>query len=331
MWRTGGMRLLAADMGGTKSSLCLLEGKHGRREILDAAELKSADFPDAHSVLAAFLKGRRVHAAAVAIAAPVRDGRAETPNLPWDVERQALVGVLGSDRVELINDLVATAYGIPDVGPESMATLNEDRTGSGTIAVIAAGTGLGEAALIRDGERLVALPSEGGHADFGPHDEIEIALLQYLLQRHHHVSWERVVSGPGLRAIYDFLIESGRGKPSNQLTARIAAEDPSAAIAEAALEERDATAAQALNLFVRLYGAEAGNLALKFMAVGGVYVAGGIAPKILARLRAGPFMEGFLAKGRQSELLKTVAVQVVLEPKAALFGAVRRAEALVDA
>lgn len=325
------MTLLATDMGGTKSSLWLFERKHGRREIRDAAELRSADYPDARSVVAAFLKGRRVQAAAVAIAAPVRDGRAETPNLPWEVEQPALAQVLGTDRVELINDLAATAYGIADVGPEALATLNEGRPGTGAIAIIAAGTGLGEAALLREGERQVALPSEGGHADFGPGNEIEIALLQYLARRHAHVSWERVVSGPGLRAIYEFLIETGRGEPSDTLAARMAAGDPPAAIARAALGGDDAAAAQALEIFVRLYGAEAGNLALKFLATGGLYVAGGIAPKILARLRSGPFMEGFLAKGRHSDLLQAITVRVVLEPKAALFGAARRAEALAAA
>lgn len=325
------MTLLAADMGGTKSSLWLFERENGRRETRDAARLRSADYPNARSVLAAFLKGRRVQAAAVAIAAPVRDGRAETPNLPWEVEHAALARVLGTDRVELINDLAATAYGIADVGPEALATLNEGRPGTGAIAIIAAGTGLGEAALLREGARQVAVPSEGGHADFGPSNEIEIALLQYLAQRHAHVSWERVVSGPGLRAIYDFLIETGRGEPSDTLAARMAAGDPPAAIAQAALEGGDAAAAQALEIFVRLYGAEAGNLALKFLATGGVYVAGGIAPKILARLRSGAFMEGFLAKGRHSSLLQAIAVKVVLEPKAALFGAARRAEALAAA
>ena len=230
------MTLLAADMGGTKSSLWLFERENGRRETRDAARLRSSDYPNARSVPAAFLKGRRVQAAAVAIAAPVRDGRAETPNLPWEVEHAALTRVLGTNRVELINDLAATAYGIVDLGPEALATLNEGRPGTGAIAIIAAGTGLG-----------------------------------------------------------------------------------------------DAAAAHALDIFVRLYGAEAGNLALKFLATGGVYVAGGIAPRILARLRSGPFMEGFLAKGRHSGLLQAIAVKVVLEPKTALFGAARRAEALAAA
>lgn len=323
--------LLAADMGGTKSSLWLFECRNGGREIRDEATLRSADFPDAGSVVAAFLKGTRVEAAAVAIAAPVRDGRAETPNLPWVVEQAAIARMLRTDRVELINDLAATVYGITDVGSGELARLNEGRRGTGAIAVIAAGTGLGEAAMVRDGDRRVALPSEGGHADFAPGNEIEIALLQYLARRHPHVSWERVVSGPGLRAIYDFLIETGRGKLSGALAAQMAAGDPPAVIAQAALAGSDAAASQALEIFVRLYGAEAGNLALQFLATGGVYVAGGIAPRILARLRSGPFMEGFLAKGRLSNLLQAIPVQVVLEPRTALFGAARRAEALAAA
>lgn len=266
--------LLAADMGGTKSNLWLFERKGGHREIRHEVTLRSADFPNARSVVAAFLKGARVDAAAVAIAGPVREGRAETPNLPWEVE---------------------------------------------------------QAAIVTDGDRQVALPSEGGHADFAPGNETEIALLQYLARRYGHVSWERVVSGPGLHAIYDFIIDTSRGEPSDELAARMVLSDPSAAIAQAALEGSNAAAAQALDIFVRLYGAEAGNLALKFLATGGVYVAGGIAPKILARLRSNRFMEGFLAKGRHSDLLAAIPVKVVLEPKAALLGAARRAEALAAA
>lgn len=321
--------LLAADMGGTKSNLWLFEQKGERREIREQATLRSADYPNARSVIAAFLKDTRVAAAAVAIAGPVLDGRAETPNLPWEVEQTALARALGTDRVELINDLTATAHGIADVGPEGLVTLNEGRPDTGAIAVIAAGTGLGEAALAPQAAGRVALPSEGGHADFAPTNETEIALLQYLAQRHGHVSWERVVSGPGLHAIYKFIIDSGRGKVSDALAARMAAGDPSAAIAQAALDRSDPAADLALDVFVRLYGAETGNLALKFLATGGVYVAGGIAPKILARLRSGLFMEGFLAKGRYADLLDRIPVRVVLESRAALFGAARRAAALV--
>ena len=322
--------LLAADLGGTKSNLWLFEQKGGRREIREQATLKSAEHASARSVLAAFLKDARVQAAALAIAGPVIEGRAKTPNLPWEAEQSVIARALGTERVELINDLAATAYGIAEVGPEGLATLNEGKPGAGAIAVIAAGTGLGEAALGPEAAGRHALPSEGGHADFAPASEVEIALLQYLAQRHGHVSWERVVSGPGLHAIYDFLIDTGRGEASDAVAARMVSGDPSAAIAQAGLERSDPAAANALDIFVRLYGAEAGNLALKFLATGGVYVAGGIAPKILARLTSGLFMEGFLAKGRHAQLLRGIPVKVVLEPKAALFGAARRAAALVE-
>lgn len=321
--------ILAADLGGTKSSLRLHDTEGGARRVLAQDTLASGRFPDAVSVLAAFLRGAKVDAAAVAIAGPVVDGRSETPNLPWIVEREGLAQALGTGRVELLNDLAATALGIAELDASRLATLNEGRDRGGTIAVIAAGTGLGEAALVADGERRIAMPSEGGHADFGPGDETEVALLGFLSKRHGHVSWERVVSGPGLCAIHEFLVQSGRGEASAALAARMAAGDPAAAIAEAALAGDDPAAGAALDMFVRLYGAEAGNLALKVLATGGVYLAGGIAPKILPRLRSGPFLEGFLGKGRHAGLLAAMPVQVILDPGAALLGAARRAEALL--
>jgi glucokinase len=325
------MKLLAADLGGTKSNLWLFEQDGTRRRILNEATLASADHADACSVVQAFLRGARVGAASVAIAGPVVDGRTETPNLPWVVEQAGLARALGTERVELINDLVATACGIAELPQDALATLNEGTPSAGTVAVIAAGTGLGEAVLVHAGTRQIALASEGGHADFAPGDEVEIELLRHLAARHGHVSWERVVSGPGLHAIYEFLVESGRGKRAPGLAARMKAGDPSAAIADAALAGADATASAALDLFARAYGSEAGNLALKVLATGGVYVAGGIAPKILARLRAGLFLRGFLAKGRHSELLERMPVKVVLEPKTALFGSARRATELASA
>ncbi|MFZ5557359.1 MAG: glucokinase [Pseudomonadota bacterium] len=317
--------LLAADLGGTKSNLALFEDRAGGPAPREEATLTSAEHADACAVVQAFLAGTRVDAAVVAIAGPVLDGRAAPPNLPWVVELAALRRALATDRVDLINDLVATAYGIDGLAPEYLAVLNEAAPGSGAIAVIAAGTGLGEAALMNLEGRPVALPSEGGHADFGPGDDDQIALLQNLARRYGHVSWERVVSGPGLTAIYEFLLETGRGSPNRDLAARMAAGDPSAEITRAALAGSDATAGRALDLFVHAYGAEAGNLALKFLATGGVYLAGGIAPKIVERLRSGPFMTGFLAKGRHADLLRRIPVAVVLEPRTALWGAARRA------
>ena len=317
--------LLAADIGGTKSSLWLFEQDGARREIRREANLRSAAYGDACAVIAAFLEDVRVDAAVVAIAGPVLDGRAATPNLPWVVERRQLAHLLRTERVELVNDLVATAYGIAGLEPQMTVTLNPGLPGDGAIAVIAAGTGLGEAVLVDAGSQRLAVPSEGGHADFAPGSEIEIELLRYLGRRYGHVSWERVVSGPGLHAIYRFLIESGRGGENAELAARMATGDPAAAVAEAALAETDPTASYALDIFVRAYGAEAGNLALKVLATGGVYVAGGIAPKILGRLRGGRFLQGFADKGRYAALLQRIPLKVVIEPRAALFGAAQRA------
>ena len=322
-------RFLAADLGGTKSSLWLFEQAGAGRETLLEATVASEAYAGAGDVVSAFLAGRGADAAAIAIAGPVVEGRARPPNLPWVVDRDALARLPGLGRVELLNDLAATALGIAEIDDSRFATLNEGRKGGGTIAVIAAGTGLGEAALVADGDRLVAMPSEGGHADFGPGNETEVELLGFLAKRHGHVSWERLVSGPGLCAIHEFLVQSGRGEASAALAARMAAGDPAAAIAEAALSGADPSASAALDIFVRLYGAEAGNLALKVFATGGVYLAGGIAPKILPRLREGPFLQGFLAKGRHADLLAAMPVKVILEQKAALLGAARRAQALV--
>lgn len=323
--------LLAADIGGTKSNLWLFEQDGARREIRREATLRSAAYADACAVIATFLEDVRVEAAVVAIAGPVLDGRAATPNLPWLVERQQLARMLRTERVELVNDLVATAYGIAGLDPQMMAVLNPGEPGDGAIAVIAAGTGLGEAVLLNAGPRRLAVPSEGGHADFAPGNEIEIELLRYLGSRYGHVSWERVVSGPGLHAIYCFLVESGRGDGNAELAARMAAGDPAAVVAEAAMAQVDPTACRALDVFMRAYGAEAGNLALKVLATGGVYVAGGIAPKILERLRGGRFLRGFTAKGRYAPLLQRIPLKVVLEPRAALFGAAQRAAELLAA
>ncbi|MGE0875601.1 MAG: glucokinase [Burkholderiales bacterium] len=323
--------LLAADIGGTKANLWLYELHAGRRDTRAEASLPSADFADAQSMLAVFARGARVDAAAVAIAAPVIAARAAPPNLPWIVEQAAIADALGTPRVELLNDLAATAIGIDALAPDRLHTLNAGQHRTGPVVLIAAGTGLGEAAIIDDGGRRIVLPTEGGHADFAPGSAEDIALLQYLSARHPHVSWERVVSGPGLAAIHAFILEREHGRDERPADLRDEQGDPAAAITRLALIDRDAAAVAALDMFVRLYGAEAGNLALKFLATGGVYVAGGIAPKILAHLDGGRFMQGFVAKGRHADLMAGIPVHVVLEPKTALLGAARRAEALASA
>jgi glucokinase len=228
--------------------------------------------------------------------------------------------------VWLLNDLEANAYGIATLAPEDFLTLNEGAPqAEGNAAVIAAGTGLGEAGLYWDGRRHRPFASEGGHASFAPSNTLQVELLRYLLTHFTHVSWERVLSGPGLHTIYTFLRDTGRGIEPAWLSEEIHTGDPAAAISGAALEDRCALCMQALDLFVALYGAEAGNLALKVMATGGVFVGGGIAPKIIEKLKDATFMQAFTAKGRLQPLLETIPVHVILNDQTALYGAARYA------
>jgi glucokinase len=230
---------------------------------------------------------------------------------------------LSKAPVCLLNDLEATVWGTFHLNESQMETLQAGSRipGQGAIAVIAAGTGLGEAGLVRTETGWHAVASEGGHTDFGPGDEEQTALLQFLRREFGHVSYERVVSGPGLHNIYRFLLSRGGEPEPGRLQERMRNEDPSAVIAEAGLTKRDARCAHALEIFAAVYGAEAANLALKYLALGGVYVCGGIAPKILAALKTGGFMESFLDKGRFRSMLEQIPVRVCLNPDAALIGA----------
>lgn len=324
--------ILAGDVGGTKCNLALFQLEEGRVSPRLERTFSSRDFEGLESVVLKFLEEEQVgrhrgeiRGACLGIAGPVVAGRVETPNLPWIVTRDALVRALELEAVELINDLEATGYGIETLKRDQLLTLNEgkERPRSNR-ALIAAGTGLGEAFLIWQDGRFRPVPSEGGHTDFGPRDSLEIELLQYLLKRWNRISYERVLSGPGLFNIYSFLKDSGRGQEPEWLAERIErGEDPSAAISEAALRQECQLCVQALDLFVKIYGAEAGNLALTVMAVGGVYLGGGIAPKITDKLVDGSFLESFCRKGRLSGLMKQIPVHVILNPKTALYGAAR--------
>lgn len=320
--------ILAGDIGGTKTRLALYERDARRLTLLACESYPSRAHPDLESILRIFLaaRGARVEAAAFGIAGPVRDGRCETTNLAWVVDARHLAPVLGLAAVGLVNDLVANASGLAELGPDDLAVLNEGSPGAGgNSAMISAGTGLGEAGLVWDGRRHLPFDSEGGHASFAPTDEIEVAVYHYLRSRFGHVSWERVLSGPGLVNLYSFLRDTGQEEEPEWLRERLAQGDAAAAISEEAQEGRSALCARALDLFVRLYGAEAGNVALKFMATGGVYVGGGIAPKIIGRLRAPGFMERFADKGRMRRLLESMPVRVVLNDRTALLGAARLA------
>lgn len=323
-----GRMILAGDIGGTSTRVALFDVEGDRLISRVQTNYPSGNYPGLEAILSEFLQASRprVEAACFGIAGPVRQGRVETPNLSWVVDAHRLSLQLGLESVTLLNDLESTAYGIATLRTADFAVLSDGApVEAGSRAVIAAGTGLGEAALHWDGALHRPYPSEGGHVDFAPRDELEADLLLHLREKFGHVSYERVVSGPGLLNLYQFLRDTGRGTEPAWLTERLRREDPSAVIATAALEKSSELCAMALERFVSCYGAEAGNLALKVLATGGVYVGGGIAPKILPKLKEPVFMESFLDKGRYRKLMESIPVKVILNDRTALLGAARHA------
>lgn len=310
--------VLAGDIGGTKTWLRLSLGY----AVLREQRYNSAAYSGLEPMLADFLAGAKPASACFGVAGPVQGRVAKITNLPWNIDADAIAAQFAIPVVSLINDFQAVAYGIEALAESDLLTLQAGQAQEhGPRAVIGAGTGLGEGYLVWRDNGYQALPSEGSHADFAPADELQAELWRHLAQRHGHVSWERVVSGPGLAAIYAFLKQRGECAESPELVAAMRERDPSAAISEHALQRHDALALAALDLFVAAYGAETGNLALKTLATGGVFVAGGIAPKIAERLEAGGFLRAFLAKGRFAGLLATIPVHVVLNPQVGLMGA----------
>jgi glucokinase len=317
--------ILAGDIGGTKTHLALFS-VHGDKLLIESEQVfPSKRYSGLVPVLQDFLSPSQpsVDAACFGIAGAVVDGEVTTPNLPWMVAIEDVRRRLKIEGVTLLNDLEAAAYGIFTLEDEEFVTLNEGTMRhSGNKALIAAGTGLGQAILHDDGRGFHPLASEAGHADFAPRNEVEIELLRHLMGRFGHVSYERVVSGPGLFNIYRFLKEVRGVEEPKWLTERLAiADDSSAEISKTALKGEAEIASQALHLFVSAYGAEAGNLALRAKSVRGLYIGGGIAPKIIDKLKDGTFMSAFVDKGRYSDLVKGVPVQVVLNEQAALRGA----------
>jgi glucokinase len=320
--------ILAGDIGGTNTRLALFEGTPAKPRAVVIDIYPSAEHSGFREIVAKFRASYRhpIQAACFGVAGPVLDGKSLPSNLPWIVDSGELAADLGLKSVRLANDLEVNAYGIAVLGPDDLVTLNQGTPhSSGNRVLIAAGTGLGEAGLFADGEEYKPWACEGGHTDFAPRNETEIALLQYLLKQFAHVSAERVLSGPGLHNIYLFLRDTGRGDEPAWLFEKLNKRDPSAVISELAMKNESTLCVQALDLFVSLYGAEAGNLALKGMATGGVYIGGGIAPKILAKLQTPAFMQAFTAKGRTAKVLEGMPVHVILNDKTALFGAGRLA------
>ncbi|MFN0316382.1 MAG: glucokinase [Burkholderiales bacterium] len=322
------MMILAGDIGGTNTRLSLYRVTEGNLGECAKKTYPSREHEGLTSIVQLFTAehSHRIDHACFGISGPVQNGRGKPSNLPWVVDSAIMASQLQAKSASLINDLEANAYGIAALRDSDFAVLNEGASGAvGNAAVISAGTGLGEAGLYWDGKRHHPFACEGGHADFSPRNELEIELLRYLLKSYAHVSYERVLSGPGLRNIYNFLRDTRRGKECPEVVDAMHTQDPSAVIAQAALAERCELCVQALEIFVTLYGAAAGNFALKTMATGGVFVGGGIAPKIIEKLKGPAFMQAFTDKGRLSLVCAAIPVKVILNPNTALMGTARYA------
>ena len=321
--------ILAGDIGGTKTALALYDVAGDHLQPVRDARFPSRDHATFREILQRFLgePGQtQVDAACFGVAGAILDGRVHTTNLPWTIEQATLAEILQCESTFLLNDLEASAYAMPHLPLDELHILNPgiSRIDRGHVAVIAAGTGLGEAFLVWDGKDYQPLASEGGHADFAPQSEEEDNLLRYLRAKFNgHVSYERVLSGPGLFNIYSFLRETRHAPEPGWLKDQLDQPDadPSRVVSEVGLKRQDDNCATALRLFASIYGAEAGNLALKSYAVGGVYIAGGIAPKIIAALTDGDaFLRGFWSKGRYLHWMKNLPVSIALNPKAPLQG-----------
>ena len=322
--------ILAGDVGGTKVHLALYEFVNGQLSHIRDEKFPAREYAGLEAIVREFLAADKPSAACFGVPGPVRDGRLRLTNLPWTLDSRELQVSLGISHVFLINDLEANGYGIAELKGDQIYTLSEgDPSQIGNRALIAAGTGLGEGLLTWNGRQHTPYPSEGGHADFAPRNEDEIDLLRFLKQKYNgRISWERVVSGMGMTNIFEFLRDVRGLEVPSWLAGEIAeTPDLNAVITENALAAKSEICEKTLDMYVSAYGAEAGNLALKILSVGGLYLGGGIAPRILEKLKDGTFMKAFTDKGRMSQLLINTPVRVILEPYAAVLGAASYAEA----
>lgn len=349
--------ILAGDIGATKTNLALYEWTNARAEPLRLERFPSGDYKSFEDILVDFLtppnapsaatsleiedihqrekssippaKPVKLRAACFGVAGPVIDNRCQTTNLPWTIDGQTIAKQFTIPHVQLLNDLEATAYGLLWLRPDELEVLNAGNPPNKrqALALIAAGTGLGQGILFWDGKTYHPMPSEGGHADFAPTNDQEIDLLRYLRNQYLHVSYERILSGPGLHAVYEFLRDTKKNEPT-WLAQKISVGDPAAEIAQAGLQGQAEIAKQALDLFASIYGAEAGNLALKALSLDGVYIGGGIAPKLITKLQDGTFMKAFTNKGRYKRLMTQIPVKIIMNQQTALIGAASVAGAL---
>jgi glucokinase len=323
------MNILTGDIGGTHTRLALVTRNGGRFRVTHIARYSSRDFDGLRPIIENFLRNHpasRPQQAAFGVAGPVVDGRCRTTNLPWELSETALSEVAGITQAHLLNDLEALAWGIDTLDDTGLVALQTGHTAAtGNKAVIAAGTGLGQAGLTFDGVRHRPFACEGGHTDFAPQTERDTALLHTLQARHGHVSWERIISGPGLVEIFRHVLAINRTEAPDWFV-ETPPGDAAAHISQRALAGEDSLCVEALDWFIELYGRETGNLALKLNASGGMYLGGGIAPKILPALRTGRFIKAFLDKGRMSTLLGAMPVKVICEEHTALYGLARYAQ-----
>ncbi len=327
------MIVLAGDVGGTKTALALFEkDERGRLRLVRDGTLPSRESASLELAIEQFLAaGPRpaIDAVCLGVAGPVVDGRCVATNLPWVIDERRLSQAIPAPRVKLLNDLEVAAHGVLALPTDDLRTLQAGVPRRGNLVLIAAGTGLGEALIIRDEDRRIVIASEGGHGDFAARGDLEEDLLRYLRKEFGRVSLERVLSGPGLFNVYRFLRDTGWAKESPAVAERMRTTDPPAVVTEMALSKADPLCDKALDTFVSAYGAEAGNLALKALAVGGVLVGGGIAPRIIERLATGGFVAAFRDKGRLAPLMESIPINVALNPRAPLLGAARVASDLV--
>lgn len=325
------MRVLAGDIGATNSRLALVrvEGGNGSRaRVEERATYPSTEHHGLAEVVSRFVDrvGRRPDRACFGVAAPVRSGRADFANLDWEIELEGLEGRIGVRDVRVINDFEAVCHGLPMLDADGVVDLLDGEPDpGGAVAVLGAGTGLGHAFLTREGNGGQVHSSEAGHADFGPRTPTQDDLLGWLRDRHGRASWERVVSGPGLADVHRFLVETGRADRASEPESRMEDEDPPAAIARRGLEGGDPTCRRALEIFAEAFGAQAGNFALAVQATGGVFLGGGIAPRILPVLRGDGFRRAFREKGKMTSMMEEVPVRVITDPDAGLLGAARAA------
>ena len=320
--------ILVGDIGGTHSRIALFLEENGRLRLFCENIYFSRDHSSLEEIVGIFLKEQRgsVQDACFGIAGPVLLGRVTASNLAWVVDAQEFARKTGIAGVWLINDLEAHACGIDDLVADDFVSLNLAQPGVGNAALIAAGTGLGEAGMYWDGRRRRVFAGEGGHADFAPRNDLEISLHQYLMRKFGHVSCERVLSGPGLKNIYDFLRDSHTEEEPGWLKDEMSGSgEPAALIGKYGLEAKAAICERALDTLMGIYGAEAGNLALKILATGGLYISGGVAAKLLPKLRSPIFLEAFTAKGRMKPLLESIPVKVIMNDRVGLLGAARYA------